>query len=98
MHNCEFQLSNNETIEFQIDGQFEIIYNNPSAYLCICMDAVHLRAFIRCMTEALPELEQAERISEDIDLINGRGNLQDGPMPTNPTVDDFLLDTMEGVR
>jgi len=84
MERIYFPLSDNESIEFQIDAKFDIIYMSPHGYIAISMDAVHLRAFIRCMTDALPELEQCERIQEDTDLINGHGNLQDGPMPGNP--------------
>ena len=77
-----FNLSEHESIEFQLDDGFEIIYSSPHSYVAITLDAAHVRAFIRCMAEALPELEACERLGEDVDLINGRGNLNEKKMPS----------------
>jgi hypothetical protein len=81
MERVYFDLNENESIEFQLDDKFDIVYMSPHGYIAISLDAVHIRAFLRCMTDALPELEAMERLLDDGRLINGPGNLRDKPMP-----------------
>ena len=76
METLRFEVGPDEQVEFSpTDGTLDITLSSPHVYVSISLNAVHVRALLRCLPAMIQDIEASEQISEDVDLMN-KGNVR----------------------
>lgn len=77
MNRFEFDVGENASIEFNMDGdQIIVTHYSPYSDNSIHLKPVHVRALIKFMAMCLPQIEKSERVGQDCDFNNSNYDAQ----------------------